>query len=255
MTASKRARWAPKQVRHSRKATASYTPQALAEACNYKDAHPDTGFEEIGRFFGIPRTTVRDRYQALHALARVAHMGQQLLSPEEELAVIDWLEHLSEQGCPLDKRTVVDMIMILTGNPKPPNKKWIYRFLNRHPEIVLGKPSGLDPKRAQAFNRLVVDDYFKQLQDIINTCNIPWSHVYNMDEKGVQRGGGRRLQNIKYFVPRGRRPEYKLHSSNLELVTIVKCVCADGTNIQPGFIFSGKEYSAGWFKDVDPRIT
>ncbi len=199
--------------------------------------------------------TVRDRYWAVHAPARVAHVGQQLLSPEEELAVVDWLEHLSEQGCPLDKCTVIDMTTILTENPKPPNKKWIYRFLNRHPEIVLGKPSGLDPKRVQAFNRPVVDDYFNKLQNIIDTYDIPWSHVYNMDEKGVQRGGGCRLQNIKYFVPRGRRPKYKLRSSNLELVTIVECVCADSTNIQLGFIFLGKEYSAGWFKDVDPRIT
>lgn len=146
------------------------------------------------------------------------------------------------------------MVMVLTGNPTRPSKGWIRRFLERHPEVVLGKPSGLDPKRAQAFNRPVVDDYFKQLEALVKELKIPWSHVYNMDEKGVQRGGGRRLQNIKYFVPRGRRPKYKLRSANLELVTIVECVCADGSSLQPGFIFAGKEFSRSWFTGVDPRI-
>jgi hypothetical protein len=74
-----------------------------------------------------------------------------------------------------------------------------------------------------------------------------------MDEKGVQRGGGRKLQALKYFVPRGRRPKYKLRSANLELVTIVECVCADGSYIKPGFIFSGKEFHGNWL-DEDPEI-
>ncbi|EJF55491.1 DDE-domain-containing protein, partial [Dichomitus squalens LYAD-421 SS1] len=135
------------------------------------------------------------------------------------------------------------------------NRKWVYRFLQRHPGLKLGRPSGLDPKRAQAFNRPVVKDHFRQLENLIKSFNIPWSHVYNMDEKGIQRGGGRRLQNIKYFVPRGRRTSYKLRSASLELVTIIECVCADGSNIMPGFIFSGKEFMRDWFQNVDCNVT
>ena len=135
------------------------------------------------------------------------------------------------------------------------NNKWVYRFLDRHPGLKLGRPSGMDPKRAQAFNRPIVEDHFKQLENLIKSFKIPWSHIYNMDEKGIQRGGGRRLQNIKYFVPRGRRTSYKLRSASLELVTIIECICADGSNIMPGFIFSGKEFMRDWFRDVDPNVT
>ncbi|KAG2071079.1 hypothetical protein BDR04DRAFT_963147, partial [Suillus decipiens] len=46
---------------------------------------------------------------------------------------------------------------------------------------------------------------------------------------------------------------YKFKSDNLELVTIIECVCADGTNIQPAFVFSGKEHSPSWWM-VDPAI-
>ncbi|KAI0349191.1 hypothetical protein OH77DRAFT_1415443, partial [Trametes cingulata] len=146
------------------------------------------------------------------------------------------------------------MVQVITGNETPPNRKWIYRFLARHPQIRLARPSGLAPERARAFNRANVNDYFKQLKHLIEEYKIPWSHVYNVDEKGMQRGGKGGIKCIKYFVPRGRRANYKLRSSNLELVTIIECVCADGSSIQPGFIFAGKEFQRDLFHDIDPRV-
>ncbi|KAI0323296.1 hypothetical protein GY45DRAFT_1233621, partial [Cubamyces sp. BRFM 1775] len=75
-----------------------------------------------------------------------------------------------------------------------------------------------------------------------------------MDEKGIQRGGTRRLQRVIYFVPRDRRVNYKLRSNSLELITIVECVSADGSNILPGFIFSGNQLEADLFHNVDPCV-
>jgi hypothetical protein len=40
---------------------------------------------------------------------------------------------------------------------------------------------------------------------------------------------------------------------NLELVTIIECVCADGTNLFPAFVFTGKEFAQEWF-EVDCNI-
>lgn len=74
-----------------------------------------------------------------------------------------------------------------------------------------------------------------------------------MDEKGCQHGGGRKESGRKYFVPRSQRPRYRQCSANLELVTVIECVCADGTFLLPGFVFSGKEFSPEWF-EVDPKI-
>jgi len=71
-----------------------------------------------------------------------------------------------------------------------------------------------------------------------------------MDEKGVQCGGGRNAQ-----APHGKCPKYKLWSANLELVTIVDCVAADGGYLSPAIIFEGKQqYEQAWF-DVDPKIS
>ena len=63
-----------------------------------------------------------------------------------------------------------------------------------------------------------------------------------------------KAQTQKYFVPCSKCPKYKLHSANLELVTIVECATADRGFISPGIIFEGKQkYEAAWF-EVDPKI-
>jgi hypothetical protein len=75
-----------------------------------------------------------------------------------------------------------------------------------------------------------------------------------MDEKGVQHGDGHKAQAWKFLVPCSKHPKYKLRSANLELVTIVDCVAADGGYLSPAIIFEGKQqYERAWF-DVDPKI-
>jgi len=41
-----------------------------------------------------------------------------------------------------------------------PGKNWVRRFISRHPDILVAKPRGLDPKRAQNFNKATIMEYF-----------------------------------------------------------------------------------------------
>ncbi|KAI0255363.1 hypothetical protein BJV78DRAFT_1119834, partial [Lactifluus subvellereus] len=59
---------------------------------------------------------------------------------------------------------------------------------------------GLDPKRAQPFNRTVVGHHFHLLKEVIEKNRVPWESVYNVDEKGCQRGGGRKASQRKNVV-------------------------------------------------------
>jgi hypothetical protein len=56
----------------------------------------------------------------------------------------------------------------------------------------------------------MINEHFQELGQVLDEKQIWWSNVYNMDEKGCQRGGGRRMQAIKYFGPHSQRPHYKL---------------------------------------------
>ena len=197
--------------------------------------------------------TFRNRFLGKHQSAHKAHADQQLLSRVQEDSLVEWIIHLAECGHAINKQSLRRKTENICGTK--PGSTWSHTFLKRHPEIVLEKPSGLDPKRAQAFNRPTVACHFDLLESIIDKHNIPIENIYNMDKKGVQRGGGWKAQAQKYFVPHSKRPKYKLRSGNLELITIVKCVCANGTWIYPGIIFQGKShYETAWF-EVHEKIS
>ena len=57
---------------------------------------------------------------------------------------------------------------------------------------MLSSASGLDPKHAKAFNRPVVNRYFDELTELVESLDIPIENIYNMDEKECQRGGGKK---------------------------------------------------------------
>jgi hypothetical protein len=64
--------------------------------------------------------------------------------PRRDLAqriLVDWIHFYSDTSHPLSRRTI-------HKKGKRPSAGWIRHFLARWPEIKLGKPSGLDPKRS-----------------------------------------------------------------------------------------------------------
>ena len=103
----------------------------------------------------------------------------------------------------------------------------------------MSKPSGLDPKHAKNFNCAIVGDYFtkhKQLEEKYN--GIPPENQWNMDEKGVQMGGGCKNDGCKFFFMRHRKQRYRIKSDNLELVTIIEGISAAGALLPPAFILT-----------------
>ncbi|EGO26772.1 hypothetical protein SERLADRAFT_337707, partial [Serpula lacrymans var. lacrymans S7.9] len=116
-------------------------------------------------------------------------------------------------------------------------KHWHYRLISHNPSLVLRKPQKLDPKRAKNFNQTVVADYFaqrKQLNDMYG--GIPPEHDWNMDEKGIQMGGGRKGDGTKYFYNRKQKGSYRISDNNLELVTVIECISAAGVLMRPGSV-------------------
>ena len=133
------------------------------------------------------------------------------------------------------------------------SKTWLRGFKARHPKLALSRAAGLDPKRAHAFNRATVENYFKALQDILIQYGIKWRNVY-MDEKSIQLGGGSKGRRRKYFFDRRLRAKFRvrMRSANLQLVTIIECVCADGSAAPPGFVFGGHgSFCPEWFEGLE----
>lgn len=227
--------------------------QKEAKIQEASDALTNKTFTKIAtaaRHFNVPYDTLRRRHLKLNKPHSTAHIKGQLLTMAEEQTLCKWIKYMGMAGQPISKEAlrvkVAEISLVLqerqnqTGKQHLPGTNWIDRFITRNPGLNLKRPTGLDPKRAQNFNRTVVMRHFQLLGDFLNTHDIPWGNVYNMDEKGIQLGGGRKLDNTKYLFSQEQCSQVKIQSPDLELVTTIECVGADGSLLKPGFVFCGK---------------
>jgi len=120
---------------------------------------------------------------------------------------------------------------------REPRKQWHNKFLKQFPELQLSKATKLDPKCIKNFNETVIKDYFNQLEHLHThfSGGIPPQHIWNMDEKGIQMGGGQKNSGKKHLFLKQRKYKYIIWSNNLELVTIIECVSAAGEVVPPSF--------------------
>lgn len=207
----------------------------------------------VAAFYQVPYKTLLNRLKGIESKKK-AHDTQALLTPAEKEVLVEWIQYLGLAGMPVNRKTIrpkVKAILKEKGrsiNENMVSGSWIRRFLKEFPDALkTSRGSGLDPKRAKAFNYPSVHAYFNTLKDFLKENNIPWENVYNMDEKGVQLGGGRKNSQTRYFFSKLDAMMYRQKSDSLQLVTVVDCVCADGTaEIPPCFVFPGQGRFDEW---------
>ena len=212
------------------------------------------------RHFGVSRNTLFWRYKRLNGPPSKAQIKKQLLTEAQEKTLCEWIVHMGEMGQPISKQAlrakVADLSEIIrektrkTGQQHLPSKSWVYGFLERNTGLALRRPTGLDAVRARNFNTAVVGRHFQLLGDLLKENDIPLKNMYNMDEKGIQLGGGRKLDGTRYFFSQDQQDHVKTQGTSLELITIIECVAADGSNLKPALVFSRKNVlHEGYFKE------
>ena len=161
----------------------------------------------------------------------------QAVQSTEEPVLIEWIEWSAESGTPMDHQSILAHASDIAGHSL--GKCWMRQFRKCHPELVTSKPAKLDPKWAKNFNETIVKDYFEKWE-ALNTeyGGIPPEHIWNMDEKGIQMGGGRKNSGKMYFYLRVHRNRYWISSDNLELVMVIECVSAAGESVPTSFVLS-----------------
>jgi hypothetical protein len=78
---------------------------------------------------------------------------------------------------------------------------------------------------------------------VIEEYSIPPENIYNMDEKGIQLGLGKRVAAL---VDHDQKTAYQVEDGNRELVTIIETVCADRTALHPSVIYQGIRHNLEW---------
>jgi len=170
-----------------------------------------------------------------------AHVEAQLLTPAQEEVLVEWIKVQGRRGVPMTYTSVGHAAAEILG--KPVGEIWPKRFRKRHPDLKMKKATGLEKARAQALNEFAVDEFFDMLTDVIQEYNITPGNIYNMDEKGIQLGIGAR---ITAMIDRDQKAVYSIEDGNRELVTVIECICADGSAMHPSVIFQGQRRNSEW---------
>jgi helix-turn-helix, Psq domain/Tc5 transposase DNA-binding domain len=202
--------------------------------------HPILSLRSAAQMYDVPKTTLTARFNGRHTRSE-AHAGQQKLTPPQEEILKEWIKVLGKRGVPLDLSAVANRASIIAGGEVGVN--WARRFRKRHPDMKANWTTALEACRAACLNRPLVTEYFEMLGDIIRENNIPPENIYNMDEKGIQMGIGKRTLVL---VDRDQKTVNQVEDGNRELVTVIECVSADGSALHPSVIYKGKRRDLEW---------
>jgi hypothetical protein len=190
--------------------------------------------------FGVPRTTVKSR--AAGRLTRQgSHVKQQKLLPAQEQVLVDWIKELGRRFIPIPLVRIAEHASVITGEKV--SAAWVRQFRNRHPSLKARWTTQVQSCRAQALNETLVNGFYDILESVIAKYHIPPENIYNMDEKGVQLGVGKKA---RVLVDRDQKTVHQVEDGNREMVTIIETLCADGTVLRPSVIFKGKQRNLEW---------
>ncbi len=222
----------------------------ITEARKWLARFPKAKMAEAAKKFGVADWTLRRRLNGILSPTE-ANAKKRLLTDAQEAVLTAWVADLGRKGRGLTRTGIRVKVQELCG--RKPSDRWVDDFQKRSVAAGRGihyrRPKRLDPTRAKCFNEPTVDKHFRELQEIKDKYNIKVENTYNMDEKGIQLGGGRNGRgNEKTFFSTDDTARYKIRSDDLELVTILECVCADGTSLTPGFVFAGATFEQEWFE-------
>ncbi|KAF7564382.1 uncharacterized protein PtrM4_152110 [Pyrenophora tritici-repentis] len=136
-------------------------------------------------------------------------------------------------------------------------ESWVTRFINRNPTHLISRwQTGMDRNRHKADSEAKYSLYFELLHDKMKEYNVEPSHIFNMDEKGFVIGVTRRSKRVfdKRIYDR-RGVTAAIQDGSREWVTVLACICSDGTALSPSLIFQSTAgaLKSAWVEAIDPE--
>ena len=85
--------------------------------------------------------------------------------------------------------------------------------------------------------------WFIDVHCVFDEKNIDIRNVYNMDESGFSIGS---INATHIIINKQLRIKYQAQPGRQEWVSVIECICADGTAIPPLVVFRGENLSSSW---------
>ncbi|KAJ5568130.1 hypothetical protein N7450_001957 [Penicillium hetheringtonii] len=202
--------------------------------------------------FHVNRCTLARRLRGTINRAESRANSHKLTQIEEELLQQRILS-LDRRGAAPTQAHVREMAnLLLAKRGSTPiqtvGEKWVYNFIQRHPELKSRFSRRYDYQRALQENPKIIQEWFNLVQTTIQQYGILADDIYNFDETGFAMGLCATHKVIARSEYYGRRSV--LQPGNREWVTAIESISASGWALPPTLIFKGKQYNQAWFKEL-----
>lgn len=194
--------------------------------------------------------------------------SRRALTDEEEAVICEVLCSQADFGKPCTRNDAADAIQTfvqsmdaerhkrLPFKNMSPGRAFMASFLKRNKaKLHLGRPQKEAEERWRACNGETLTTHIATFEKLLEDNGIADSHVYNLDETGVtpNKDTAKRT-NCKHILRSGMAQSSQIRTAsfrNVDRVTMLGTICADGTTVPPLFVVKGKSIPYRMIENLD----
>jgi hypothetical protein len=210
-------------------------------------------YSDIARKYGVVRSTLARRHQGTTLPRSEGYENQQNLNQHQEAELVRYIQRLTERGLPPTRTMIQNYASCIAK--KEVSIRWTDRFIKRHQEdLIMSWSTGLNRNRHKADSEAKYKLYFQLLHKKIEKYGVEPRHTYNMDEKGVLLGiTGRSKRVFSRPLFQSRQIRQALQDGSREWISILACICADGSYVNPALIYqsNAERLQSSWVEEID----
>ncbi|XP_044598416.1 MFS-type transporter clz9-like [Cotesia glomerata] len=121
---------------------------------------------------------------------------------------------------------------------KMAGRDWVESFLKRHPDLTLRQSTATSLARVIGFDKVQIDRFYKNLDEVYKRYKIKPNRIYNVDETGMSTVP---KKTPKVVSTKGKNVVGKVVSAERGItVTAICCMSAAGHYVPPAFIVPRK---------------
>jgi hypothetical protein len=221
-------------------------------AINAHEAGDKPSYRQTAKWFGVDRTTLARRHQGKTRSHAGEAQQRMLLSPQQEKQLVGYIKGLKKRGLPPTREMIQNFASVVAKWEV--SDAWVTRFLGRNDAFLTSKWTvGIDRTRHIADNEERYHLYFGILHYKMCQYETLPENTYNMDEKGFFVGITTRSKRVFSKASYSRKEVTSaLQDRNREWITLLACICGDGTSLSPGVIYEGKSgLQSSWVNDIE----
>lgn len=230
-------------------------------------------YRKISDMYGVPKSTLFDAHRQLSKgpdpAVEEGRGARGVLNEAQEAALVKHIRRCAENHASLTISAVCQEAYKLAAAKPPthpkyldafngwkPNEEastgWWRKFKKRHPEVSLCDVNAMETSRSN-ITQAQLDSYTDTIAKLYET----YPHLqesrywFDTDETPLQAGG----RECKVVTVKGVAANKTTSSNDKLKITILPCICANGTQTPPLIIVPGELLTTpGWWATVTPHL-